>query len=99
MPPGAVPPFIIQYNASSVPIIQLALSGKTLSEAQLYDYGIYRIRQRIAPIQGSRCCCPTAASHGRSWSTSTRRRCWQSRSRVTSARPSTSRTRRCRPAP
>src|SRR3989449_645689 len=52
MPPGAVPPFILQYNASSVPIIQLPLSGKTLSEAQLYDYGIYRIRQQIAPIQG-----------------------------------------------
>jgi multidrug efflux pump subunit AcrB len=52
MPPGAVPPFIIQYNASSVPIIQLALSAKTLSEAQLYDYGIYRIRQQIAPIPG-----------------------------------------------
>jgi multidrug efflux pump subunit AcrB len=52
MPPGAVPPFILQYNASSVPIIQLALGSKTLSEAQLYDYGIYRIRQQIAPIQG-----------------------------------------------
>ncbi len=52
MPPGAVPPFILQYSASSVPIIQLALSGKTLSEAELYDYGIYRIRQQIAPIQG-----------------------------------------------
>src|SRR6267378_2161037 len=52
MPPGAVPPFIIQYNASSVPIIQLALSGKTIPESQLYDYGIYRIRQQIAPIQG-----------------------------------------------
>jgi CzcA family heavy metal efflux pump len=52
LPPGSVPPLIIQYNASSVPIIQLALSGKTLSEAQLYDYGIYRIRQQIAPIQG-----------------------------------------------
>src|SRR2546427_3706355 len=52
MPPGAVPPFILQFNASSVPIIQLALGGKTLSEAQLYDYGIYRIRQQIAPIQG-----------------------------------------------
>src|SRR5438477_9849127 len=52
MPPGAVPPFILQYNASSVPIIQLALGGKTLSEAQLYDYGIYRIRQQVAPIQG-----------------------------------------------
>src|SRR6266478_2388774 len=52
MPPGAVPPFILQYNASSVPIIQLALSGKGIPEAQLYDYGIYRIRQQIAPIQG-----------------------------------------------
>jgi len=52
MPPGAVPPFILQYNASSVPIIQLALGGKTLSEAELYDYGIYRVRQQIAPIQG-----------------------------------------------
>ena len=52
LPPGAVPPFILQYNASSVPIIQLALSGGGLSEAQLYDYGIYRIRQQIAPIQG-----------------------------------------------
>src|SRR5213596_1296197 len=52
MPPGAVPPFILQYNASSVPIIQLALGAKTLSEAQLYDYGIYRVRQQIAPIQG-----------------------------------------------
>jgi len=52
MPPGAVPPFILQYNASSVPIIQLALSGRAIPEAQLYDYGIYRIRQQVAPIQG-----------------------------------------------
>lgn len=52
MPPGAVPPFILQYNASSVPIIQLELSGKSIPEAQLYDYGIYRIGQQIAPIQG-----------------------------------------------
>jgi multidrug efflux pump subunit AcrB len=52
MPPGAVPPFIIQYNASSVPIIQLGLSSTQLSEAQLYDYGIYRVRQQIAPIPG-----------------------------------------------
>ena len=52
LPPGAVPPFILQYNASSVPIIQLALSGRSIPEAQLYDYGIYRIRQQVAPIQG-----------------------------------------------
>ena len=53
MPPGAQPPFIIRYNASSVPILQLALGSKTLTEAQLYDYGIYRVRQAIAPVRGS----------------------------------------------
>src|SRR5437899_6223906 len=36
----------------SAPIIQLAASGKAIPEAQLYDYGIYRIRQQVAPIQG-----------------------------------------------
>jgi multidrug efflux pump subunit AcrB len=53
MPPGTQPPFIIRYNASNVPILQLSLSSKNLSEAQLYDYGIYRIRQQIAVIQGT----------------------------------------------
>src|SRR5438874_6860137 len=53
MPPGAQPPFIIRYNASSVPILQLALGSKTLSEAQLYDYGVYRVRQAIAPVRGA----------------------------------------------
>src|SRR5260370_1500277 len=62
MPPGAAPPFIIQYNASSVPIIQLALSGRTIPEAQLYDYGIYRIRQQIAPIQGITLPLPSAGT-------------------------------------
>ena len=45
------PPSIIRYNASSVPILQLALGSKTLTEAQLYDYGIYRVRQAIAPVR------------------------------------------------
>jgi CzcA family heavy metal efflux pump len=53
MPPGAQPPFIIRYNASSVPILQLALGSKRLTEAQLYDYGIYRVRQAIAPVRGA----------------------------------------------
>ena len=53
MPPGAQPPFIIRYNASSVPILQLALGSKTPTEAQLYDYGIYRVRQAIAPVRGA----------------------------------------------
>jgi multidrug efflux pump subunit AcrB len=52
MPTGIQPPTIVQYNASSVPVIQLSLSSDTLNEQQLYDYGIYQIRQQLAPIQG-----------------------------------------------
>src|SRR4029077_10556652 len=52
MPPGIQPPIIVQYNASSVPVLQLSLSSDTLNEQQLYDYGIYRIRQALAPIPG-----------------------------------------------
>jgi multidrug efflux pump subunit AcrB len=52
MPTGIQPPNIIQYNASSVPVIQLSLSSDRLNEQQLYDYGIYQVRQQLAPIQG-----------------------------------------------
>lgn len=52
MPPGIQPPVIVQYNASSVPVLQLSLSSTKLNEQQLYDYGIYRVRQQLAPIQG-----------------------------------------------
>ncbi len=54
MPPGTIPPLIVQYDASSVPILQLLLASSKLSEAQLYDFGIYRVRQAIAPVRGSR---------------------------------------------
>jgi multidrug efflux pump subunit AcrB len=52
MPAGIQPPVIVQYNASSVPVLQIGLSSETLNGAQLYDYGIYRIRQQLAPIHG-----------------------------------------------
>jgi multidrug efflux pump subunit AcrB len=52
MPTGINPPIIVQYNASSVPVLQLSLSSDTLNEQQLYDYGIYQIRQALAPIRG-----------------------------------------------
>lgn len=52
MPPGIQPPVVVQFNASSVPVLQISLSSDTLSEQQLYDYGIYRIRQQLAPIPG-----------------------------------------------
>jgi multidrug efflux pump subunit AcrB len=53
MPPGTTPPFIVVYNASSVPIVQLALSGKGLSEQQLFDYAINSIRTSLATVQGA----------------------------------------------
>ncbi|HTB10673.1 MAG TPA: efflux RND transporter permease subunit [Bryobacteraceae bacterium] len=53
MPPGTTPPFILVYNASSVPIVQLALSGKGLSEQQLFDFAINSIRVSLATVQGA----------------------------------------------
>jgi multidrug efflux pump subunit AcrB len=52
MPPGIQPPIIVQFNASSVPVLQLSLSSDNLNEQQLYDFGIYRIRQDLAPVPG-----------------------------------------------
>jgi multidrug efflux pump subunit AcrB len=53
MPPGATPPFIIRYSATNVPILQVALESESLSEQQLFDYGINFIRSDIATIQGA----------------------------------------------
>jgi multidrug efflux pump subunit AcrB len=53
MPPGTNPPFIITYNASSVPVLQLALSGRGLSEQQLFDAGNNFIRTQLATVQGA----------------------------------------------
>lgn len=52
LPPGIQPPIVVQFNASSVPVLQINLSSNKLNEQQLYDYGIYRIRQQLAPIPG-----------------------------------------------
>jgi len=52
MPPGTTPPFIIRYSASSVPIIQVALGSESLSEQQLFDYGINFIRTDLTTIPG-----------------------------------------------
>jgi len=52
LPTGTQPPIVVQYSASAVPVLQIALSSDNLSEAQLYDYGIYRLRQMLAPIHG-----------------------------------------------
>ena len=52
LPPGTTPPLVITYNASSVPILQLALSGNRLSEQQLFDYGVNFIRTRLITVPG-----------------------------------------------
>ena len=52
MPPGIQAPVIVQFNASSVPVLQLSLTSDSLNEQQLYDYGIYRLRQQLAPVHG-----------------------------------------------
>jgi CzcA family heavy metal efflux pump len=52
-PPGTTPPFILAYNASSVPILQLALSGNNISEATLFDLGNNIIRTALATVQGA----------------------------------------------
>jgi multidrug efflux pump subunit AcrB len=52
-PPGTSPPFILAYSASSVPILQLALSSDTLSEAQIYDTGNTLLRTQLATVAGA----------------------------------------------
>jgi len=52
LPPGTTPPFLLSYNASSVPILQLGLSGRGLSEQALFDYGVNFIRTRLVTIPG-----------------------------------------------
>ena len=52
MPAGIQPPTVVAYNASSVPVLQLSLSSDRLSEQQLYDYGLYNLRQQLAPVPG-----------------------------------------------
>ncbi|MHC5595726.1 MAG: efflux RND transporter permease subunit [Nostoc sp.] len=53
LPPGITPPFIIQYNASSVPIIQMSVSSKTLPEEALFDYATNFVRTQLATVQGA----------------------------------------------
>jgi len=53
LPPGSTPPFIIQYNASSVPVLQLGIAGQGLNEQQVFDLGQNTIRTQLATIEGA----------------------------------------------
>jgi multidrug efflux pump subunit AcrB len=52
-PPGTSPPFILSYSASSVPILQLALSSDSMSEAKIYDVGNTLLRTQLATVAGA----------------------------------------------
>jgi CzcA family heavy metal efflux pump len=53
MPAGITPPLILNYNAATVPILQLALSGKGLSEQQLFDLGLNTVRTPLVTVPGA----------------------------------------------
>jgi len=53
MPPGTMPPLIINYNASTVPILQLALAGKGLTEQNLADLGLTQVRTPLVTVPGA----------------------------------------------
>jgi multidrug efflux pump subunit AcrB len=53
MPTGVNPPWILRFSASTVPIIQLSLSSDTLSESEIYDYGLFRVRQQLTKVPGT----------------------------------------------
>ncbi len=53
LPPGINPPYVLSYNASSVPILQLALSSKKLHQARLFDLGQNFIRPQLATVAGA----------------------------------------------
>src|SRR6267378_7224370 len=54
MPPGITPPYIVRYSATSVPIMQIAVSSDTLTEQQIFDYAQNFIIQRLGTVQGAR---------------------------------------------
>ncbi len=53
LPPGSTPPLIIQYTASTTPIVQLGLSSKTLPDQTLFDLGQNFLRTQLATVQGA----------------------------------------------
>ncbi len=53
LPPGITPPYVLSYNASSVPILQLALSSKSLSQTELFDLAQNFIRPQLATVAGA----------------------------------------------
>ncbi|HEY4048854.1 MAG TPA: efflux RND transporter permease subunit [Acidobacteriaceae bacterium] len=53
LPPGSLPPLVLDYNASTVPILQLGLSGKNLTESQLNDLALNFLRTQLVTVPGA----------------------------------------------
>jgi multidrug efflux pump subunit AcrB len=53
LPAGVQPPVVLRFSASSVPVLQLALSSDNLSQAQMFDYALLKVRQTVAQVPGS----------------------------------------------
>ena len=62
-PPGTTPPLILQYSASSVPILQLGISSKTLSVTQIFDLSTNFLRTQLATVQGASIPSPYGGSY------------------------------------
>src|SRR5438477_12560108 len=54
MPTGVTPPYIVRYSATSVPILQIAVSSDTLTEQQIFDYCQNFVIQQLGTVQGAR---------------------------------------------
>jgi CzcA family heavy metal efflux pump len=62
MPPGTNPPLVLNYSASTVPIVQLALSGAGLTEQQMFDIGQNQVRAQLTSVAGAAVPYPSGGS-------------------------------------
>jgi multidrug efflux pump subunit AcrB len=72
LPSGTLPPIVMKFDASSLPVCLVTLKGEGLSESQLRDLGQFTVRNQMAGVAGLRCRRPSAAAIARSWCTWTR---------------------------
>ena len=71
LPPGTLPPVVLKFDASSLPVCLVTLKGEGLNETQLRDLAQFQVRNQIAQrSRRQRARSRSAASTGRSWSTS-----------------------------
>ena len=70
LPPGTLPPVVLKFDASSLPVCLVTVKGEGLNETQLHDYAQFQIRNQIAGVQGAEIPGVSAETIARSWSMS-----------------------------